>query len=136
MTGMQGEIIDVVAAILWRDGRFLAAERPAGKKLAGFWEFPGGKLEEGENPEAALIRELDEELGVTPVDWRFWRAIVHEYPHMTVRLHFFHVPLFHGEPKAIEHAALAWLDPAENHGGINFLPVDRDILPELLAAKP
>ena len=125
-------LIEVAAGILWREGRLLAAQRPEGKPLAGFWELPGGKLEAGESAEAALARELAEELGITVREARFWRVSEHPYPErgIRVRLHFFHVPEFDGEPAAREGQALAWVTP-EEAAGLAFLPADADILREL-----
>lgn len=125
-------VVDVAAGILWRGGRLLAAQRPGGKPLAGFWELPGGKLEAGESPEAALARELAEELGVSVRESRFWRVTEHAYPErgIRVRLHFFHVTDFDGEPVAREGQALAWVTPGEA-GALPFLPADADILREV-----
>ncbi len=122
-------VVDVAAGILWRQGRLLAARRPEGKPLAGFWELPGGKLEPGESPAQALARELAEELGVTARAARFWRGTEHAYPErgLRVRLHFFHVTDFSGEPAAREGQALAWVTPAEA-AGLDFLPADADML--------
>ena len=125
-------LIDVAAGILWRGGRLLAAQRPGGKPLAGFWELPGGKLEAGESAEAALARELAEELGVRVREARFWRLAEHAYPErgIRVRLHFFHVTEFDGEPVAREGQALAWVTP-QDAGALPFLPADADIVREL-----
>ena len=128
-------VVEVAAGILWRGERLLAAQRPGGKPLAGFWELPGGKLEAGESAEAALARELAEELGITVRKARFWRVDEHEYPErgIRVRLHFFHVTEFDGEPAAREGQSLAWVKPDEA-GEMDFLPADADILRELREA--
>lgn len=80
---------DVVAAIIWREGRYLAVRRPPGKAMAGMWEFPGGKIEAGESPRAALARELREELGLFPTCFAFWKEVYYVYPDHPVRLAFF-----------------------------------------------
>ena len=101
--------IDVVAAVIQQpDGRFLLAQRPPGKAYAGYWEFPGGKVEEGESPHAALVRELHEELGIT-VDTAWpWIVRDFDYSHAAVRLHFFRVRAWHGELHGREAQAFAW----------------------------
>ena len=102
-------MIEVAAAVLQRpDGTFLLAQRPAGKIYAGYWEFPGGKLEPGEEAAHALARELHEELGVEVRQAFPWIARVYEYPHGTVRLHFFRVVSWKGEPHPREDQAIAW----------------------------
>lgn len=125
-------VVEVAAGILWRDGRLLAAQRPKGKPLAGFWELPGGKLEAGESADAALARELSEELGVTVREARFWRTAEHDYPErgIRVRLRFFHVTDFDGEATAREGQALVWATPEEARA-LPFLPADADILQEV-----
>lgn len=124
----------VVAAIVWQAGpegrRFLAVDRPPGKLLAGYWEFPGGKVDPGETLEQALARELLEELGIRPLDVEFWQELVHVYPHGAVRLYFFHVLRFEGVPAGLEGQHLAWLTPGAEHG-LNFLPVDEELLAQL-----
>lgn len=119
--------MEVAAGILWRGGRFLGVERPPGTRHAGFWEFPGGKLEPGEAADAALARELDEELGVTDARPEFWRRVVHDYPEFRVHLHFFHVRAFTGEPRPREGQRLQWLTPAEALEK-PFLPADEDVV--------
>ncbi len=122
--------IDVVAGILWRGGRYLAVERPEGKAMAGFWEFPGGKVEPGETPEDALVRELGEELAVTPLTLEFWKEKIHVYEQLTVRLFFFHIRKFNGSPTALEGQSMAWLHPRAA-SDTPFLEADRDIVDEL-----
>lgn len=123
-------VVEVVAGILWRDGRFLAVERPEGKPRAGFWEFPGGKLEAGESAESALVRELKEELGVDATTYRFWQHVEHAYEDFTVRLHFYHVTGFSGEPQGLEGHKLAWLD-AQAAQALPFLEADRPLVAQL-----
>ncbi|MGO9444156.1 MAG: Nudix family hydrolase [Thiobacillaceae bacterium] len=104
---------EVVAAILCRpDGKVFLASRPNGKIYAGYWEFPGGKVETGESLSKAFTRELKEELGIVPT--RYSRSItrVFTYPHATVRLNFFRVWQWHGEPYPHEGQTFAWVDPA------------------------
>jgi 8-oxo-dGTP diphosphatase len=124
--------IDVVAAILWRDGRFLAVKRPEGKPMAGYWEFPGGKVESGESLEQALVRELDEELGLAVTGGSRFAQKRHAYEHAKVRLHFMQVESWRGEPRALEGQALAWVGPAEA-AEMLFLPADAEVLAELAA---
>ena len=83
------KIVDVAVGVLIReDGRVLLASRPAGKPYAGYWEFPGGKLEEGETVHAALVRELKEELDIALADSFPWFVKEYRYEHAHVRLHF------------------------------------------------
>lgn len=104
----------VAAAVLWRnDGAVLLGQRAAGTFYAGFWEFPGGKVEGGETPRDALIRELAEELGVVLTHARIapWLVRTHRYEHAEVTLHFFQVWDWEGVPQPFVHAALAWEQP-------------------------
>jgi 8-oxo-dGTP diphosphatase len=123
--------VDVVAGIWWREpgpaGPFLAVRRPEGKPLAGFWEFPGGKVEPGETREQALVREFQEELGLTPERFEFWRSERHEYEHLCVRLHFFHIHACGGDLHAREGHATAWMTPRQARGR-RFLPADTAIV--------
>lgn len=103
------KIIEVAAAVLQRpDGSFLLAQRPTGKAYEGYWEFPGGKIEPGESPHQALCRELHEELGITVTAAYPWLLRVFTYPHATVRLHFFRVIAWQGEPHGRENQQLSW----------------------------
>jgi 8-oxo-dGTP diphosphatase len=101
--------IAVVAAVLQQpDGRFLLAQRPQGKVYAGYWEFPGGKVEPGETPLQALIRELHEELGIDVTAAYPWLIREFDYEHADVRLHFFRVRGWRGELHGRESQAFAW----------------------------
>lgn len=105
-------IVEVAAAVIQRpDGAFLLAQRPAGKVYAGYWEFPGGKVEPGEQAAAALARELHEELGIEVHTAYPWLTRVFTYSHATVRLNFFRVTRWHGEPHPKEDQAIAWQEP-------------------------
>jgi 8-oxo-dGTP diphosphatase len=113
------KVVQVAVAILQKqNGEFLLASRPHGKGWAGWWEFPGGKIEAGEVPEHALLRELQEELGVTPTDVQPWITRRYDYPAThdaeakTVLLHFFFVFAWQGEVSALEGQTLAWQSPS------------------------
>ena len=106
------KIVEVAAAVLQRpDGSFLLAQRPPGKIWAGYWEFPGGKIEPGETPYHALVRELREELGIEAETAYPWITRVFTYPHATVRLHFFRVTEWSGELHPHEGQEFAWQFP-------------------------
>jgi 8-oxo-dGTP diphosphatase len=103
------KIVDVAAAVITRaDGRFLLGQRAPGTFYPGYWEFPGGKVEPGETPSEALIRELREELGLRVETAWPWIMREHEYEHAHVRLHFFEVPRWSGEITDHIHSALSW----------------------------
>jgi 8-oxo-dGTP diphosphatase len=104
--------VDVAVAVLLRpDGAALLARRPGSKVYSGYWEFPGGKVEPGEPVEHALGREIREELGIEIERADPWITRMFAYPHATVRLHFHRVYAWRGEPRALEHTAIAWLRP-------------------------
>jgi 8-oxo-dGTP diphosphatase len=101
--------VEVVAAVIERpDGTFLLAQRPPGKVYAGWWEFPGGKVEAGEPLPAALARELHEELGVDVEEAYPWITRTHDYEHAQVRLNFFRVTRWRGELQSREGQQFAW----------------------------
>lgn len=101
--------LEVAAAVIQRaDGAFLLAQRPQGKVYAGYWEFPGGKIEPGEAAERALVRELHEELGIEACTAFPWLTREYTYPHASVRLNFFRVTAWKGEPHPRERQAIAW----------------------------
>jgi len=104
--------VDVAVAVLIRsDGAALLAQRPETKVYAGYWEFPGGKIEPGEPVREALRREIREELGIEIERAYPWITRVFVYPHAKVRLHFYRVYAWRGEPRAVEHQAIAWQRP-------------------------
>jgi mutator protein MutT len=105
--------IDVAAALIFRDGKILIAQRHADSHLGGLWEFPGGKRERNETFEQCLVREIREELGVEISANKLFEEIVHAYPNKTVRLKFFSCRLVHGEPQPLGCAALKWIGESE-----------------------
>ena len=120
-------MVDVVAALIWEGDRFLACQRPAHKARGLLWEFVGGKVEPGETPEDALIRECREELDVTVAPRDIFMEVIHEYPDLTVRLILFNAVIAEGTPKLLEHNDLKWIAPAEIPN-FDFCPADKDIL--------
>lgn len=116
-------VVRVVAGVLVREGRVLAAKRAQGTREAGLWELPGGKLEPGEDDATALVRELQEELGVTVAAEGLVGVNQHAYAHGVVRLVALRCSLLAGEPAALEHEALRWLGPDEL-GSVEWAPAD------------
>ena len=109
--GAERTPVDVAVGVLIdAEGRFLLTSRPEGKVYAGYWEFPGGKLEPGETVEQALRRELHEELGITIGAATPWQVEIVDYPHALVRLHFCKVFDWQGEFEMREGQAMAWQD--------------------------
>ena len=107
--GANRKVVEVAVGVLLRsDGSFLLTSRPAGKPYAGYWEFPGGKLESGESVEQALRRELQEELGITIADAHLWKTEMVDYPHALVRLHFCKVFAWAGELQMREAQSFTW----------------------------
>ena len=115
---MKSGIHVVAGALFDAHGRVLIAQRPAGKHMAGGWEFPGGKVEPGETPRAALIRELQEELGIDVHEAAPLIAYEHEYPHRRVLLDLWVVGCYTGEPQPLDAPALQWtaIDDLERVG--------------------
>jgi 8-oxo-dGTP diphosphatase len=125
--------VRVVAAVL-RDarGRVLISQRPPGKHMAGYWEFPGGKIGPGESSEQALTRELAEELGVSLRRCHPLLQLRHDYADRVVELDVFVVDDYGGEPSGVEAQALKWVAAAELAGQA-LLPADRPIIEALNA---
>jgi 8-oxo-dGTP diphosphatase len=123
--------VEVAAGVLLRaDGSYLIGQRAPDTVYAGYWEFPGGKVEPGEDPAQALIRELDEELGIRVTQLRPWLCREHLYEHAHVRLHFFEVAAWEGELADRVHSALAWVPP-EGPWRAPMLPANGPILKAL-----
>jgi 8-oxo-dGTP diphosphatase len=97
-----------VGILMQANGDVLLARRPEGKPYAGYWEFPGGKVEAGESVFDALKREFEEEIGVRIVTAEEWCGVEHVYPHAHVRLHFFISREWQGQPQSLEGQELAW----------------------------
>lgn len=106
---MPKPVIQVVAGALLRGGRVLIAERPPGKHMAGRWEFPGGKVAQGETEQQALIRELLEETGVGVTRCRHFMRLSHAYEDRTVELSLWLVERFSGEPAGLDGQRLKWV---------------------------
>ena len=124
-------MVEVAAAVLQRaDGSFLLAKRPAGKVYAGYWEFPGGKVEAGEPPREALARELHEELGIDVEQAYPWLTREYVYPHGHVRLSFFRVVSWRNDPHPREDQAIAWQRPGAEPAA-PMLPANAPVLASL-----
>ncbi len=123
------EEIEVVGAILAKDGKYLLGQRPEGKSNAGQWEFVGGKVERGETLEEALVRECREELAVEIRNVRVRAAVVHEYPGRTVRLTLLDCECAPAsEPVALEHRRIGWFS-AEEMMALPLSAADAELVP-------
>lgn len=128
------QIVDVAAALIFRDGRLLITQRHAKSHLGGLWEFPGGKREAGETFEACLGREIRKELGVEISVGGLFEEVTHVYPEKTVRLKFFWCRLPGGEPQAVDCAAVRWVGKDEL-GGFEFPAADAQLLEKLKSPR-
>ena len=120
-------MIEVVAALIWDNDKFMICQRPAHKARGLLWEFVGGKVEPGETKEQALIRECREELAVTLSVGDIFMDVVHEYPDLTVHLTLFNAKIAEGEPQKLEHNDIQWITPSEI-SNFEFCPADDEIL--------
>ena len=127
-------MIEVVAALIVKDGRFMICQRPERKSRAMLWEFVGGKVEKGESKEQALIRECREELAVTVRPHDVFCEVDHEYPDITIHLTLFNAEITEGVPQKLEHNDIRWITPSEIDG-YAFCPADKDILEKIKAEK-
>jgi len=124
--------IDVVAALIENSrGQVLLDRRPPDRPMAGFWEFPGGKCGAGEAHEAALARELREELGIRVIAAEPFMQLEHTYPALCVALDIWRVSTYSGTPKALDGQELRWVAKSEL-AAIELLPADRPIVERLL----
>ena len=123
-------MIEVVAALIWDNDKFMICQRPAYKARGLLWEFVGGKMESGESKEQALIRECKEELNVLLSVGDVFMDVIHEYPDITVHLTLFNAIIFEGEPQKIEHNDIQWITPSEI-SNYEFCPADEEILAKI-----
>ncbi|MEE3440033.1 (deoxy)nucleoside triphosphate pyrophosphohydrolase [Ruminococcus sp.] len=125
-----GNIVEVVAALIWNGEKFMICQRPANKKRGLLWEFVGGKVEKGESKEQALIRECKEELDIEiEVDSEFI-SVKHTYPDITINLTVFNSRIVSGKPTLLEHNDLKWITKNEIPN-YNFCPADKVILEKI-----
>ena len=122
---------EVVAALIWRDGKFMICQRPSHKARGLLWEFVGGKVEAGETKAEALVRECREELDVLISVGEVFMDVVHEYPDLTVHLTLFDATIARGEPQRLEHCDIQWITPSEIPN-YEFCPADEEILEKII----
>ena len=124
---------EVVAALIWKNNKFMICQRPAHKARGLLWEFVGGKVEPGETKEQALIRECREELNVLLSVDAVFMEVIHEYPDITVHLTLFNATIAAGEPQKLEHNDIQWITPREI-SNYDFCPADEEILARICEA--
>ena len=119
-------MVDVVAALIWQDEKFLICQRPENKARALMWEYVGGKVEKGETKQQALARECREELDIEIKVGEKVMEVEHVYPDITIRLTLFEAMLTGKQPKLLEHADMRWITP-EEIADYRFCPADEEI---------
>ena len=124
------KITEVVAALIRQGDKFMICQRPAHKARGLLWEFVGGKVENGETKEQALIRECKEELDILLSAREVFMDVVHEYPDLTVHLTLFNATIAEGEPVMLEHNDIKWITPSEI-SNYEFCPADEEILAKI-----
>jgi 8-oxo-dGTP diphosphatase len=132
---MKDRKLVVAGLIVGADRRILITQRRADQALPLQWEFPGGKVELGEAPAAALLRELREEIGVTVEVGRIWDVLFHPYPDFDLVMLVYACRIASGEPRTVEVADLAWVD-AQDLPAWDILPADRPLVDRLVAEGP
>ena len=121
---------NVVAALIWKGDKFMICQRPSHKARGLMWEFVGGKVEEGESFENALIRECREELAIEIKPLDIFTEVKHVYPDITISLTLFNAVITSGEPVLLEHEDLRWIKPFEIDE-YQFCPADKEILEKI-----
>ena len=121
---------EVVAALIWKNNKFMICQRPAHKARGLLWEFVGGKVESGETKEQALIRECKEELDILLSVGDVFMDVIHKYPDITVHLTLFTATIAEGEPQKLEHNDIKWITPREVRK-YAFCPADEEILAKI-----
>ena len=124
-------MVEVVAALIWQNDKFMICQRPAHKARGLLWEFVGGKVEPDETKRQALIRECKEELNILLSVGDMFMDVVHEYPDITVHLTLFNATIAEGEPKKLEHNDIQWITPSEIQS-FEFCPADEEILKRII----
>lgn len=122
---------EVVAALIWSNGKFMICQRPENKARGLLWEFVGGKVEKGETKEDALIRECREELDIELIVNDQYTDVIYEYPDITVHLTVFNAEIKEGVPRLLEHNDIKYITPAEI-SEYEFCPADIDILKKII----
>ena len=123
-------MVEVVAALIWDNDRFLICQRPANKARPLLWEYVGGKVEPGETKEDALVRECKEELDITVSVGSVFFDVIHEYPDLTVHLTLFNASIQAGIPQKLEHNDIRWIT-VDEIDQYDFCPADEEILTRL-----
>ena len=127
---MSKKIISVVAAAIEKDGKIFCAQRPEGKSLGGYWEFPGGKIEDGESPEQALVREIKEELDTDINVGELIDTIEYDYPNFHLSMDCFWCEIVQGELKLREHESAKWLSKEKLYT-VDWLPADAGLIEKI-----
>lgn len=127
-------MIEVVAALIWDNDKFLICQRPLGKNLPLLWEFAGGKVEKNESKEDALIRECMEELNVKIVVDSIFHEVTHNYDDFSIHLTLYNAHILSGIPEKIEHNDIKWIT-ANDVNKYEFCPADKDIIDKIINFK-
>jgi 8-oxo-dGTP diphosphatase len=124
------KVTEVVAALIWQGDKFMICQRPAHKARGLLWEFVGGKVEQGESREQALVRECREEIAVTIDVGEAFMDVTHKYPDLTVHLTLFNATIAQGLPQMLEHVDIRWITPNQVPE-FDFCPADVEILAKI-----